>query len=188
MSRQLWFTSDWHLDHKNIIKYDNRPFKSIHEMNETIISNTNKVVKTSDILYYLGDFAFSKSFDRIQHLRNQINCDTICFILGNHDKFIRQQSNYLINCCIFDEIEDIKEISFGQSKADKITLCHYAMRTWNKSHHGTYHLYGHSHHNLPEDDSLSFDVGVNGHNYYPVSLDDVICKMSNKNKKKEQKI
>jgi calcineurin-like phosphoesterase family protein len=62
-----------------------------------------------------------------------------------------------------------------------ITLCHYALRVFNKSHHGSWHLYGHSHGTLPDDpNSLSFDVGVDCHNYFPISLDQVKKIMSKK--------
>ena len=63
-----------------------------------------------------------------------------------------------------------------------IVLFHYAMRVWNASHYGTWHLYGHSHGDLPDDEtSLSFDVGVDCHNFYPLSYSDVTGIMSKKN-------
>ena len=62
-----------------------------------------------------------------------------------------------------------------------IVLLHYAMKVWNKSHHGAWHLYGHSHGSLPEsEDSLSFDCGVDSHDYRPISYDEVKRIMSKK--------
>ena len=62
-----------------------------------------------------------------------------------------------------------------------IVLFHYAMRTWNASHWGTYHLYGHSHGSLPDDiNSLSFDIGVDCHNYYPLNYAEVKAIMQRK--------
>ena len=52
----VWFTADFHLGHKNIIRYCNRPFDTVEEMNRTIIDRLNSLVKTNDILYFLGDF------------------------------------------------------------------------------------------------------------------------------------
>lgn len=51
-----YYISDLHFDHTNVIKFDNRPFKDVEEMNNTLINNWNSVVKKSDIVYVLGDF------------------------------------------------------------------------------------------------------------------------------------
>ena len=56
----------------------------------------------------------------------------------------------------------------------RIVLCHYAFRVWNKSHRGAWHLYGHSHGSLPDDpNSLSFDAGVDCHEFTPISYERV---------------
>jgi len=52
----VWFTADFHLGHKNIIRYCNRPFDTVEEMNRTILDRLNSLVKTNDFLYFLGDF------------------------------------------------------------------------------------------------------------------------------------
>jgi calcineurin-like phosphoesterase family protein len=63
-----------------------------------------------------------------------------------------------------------------------IVLFHYALREWNASHWGSYHLYGHSHGTLPDiDTSLSFDIGVDCHNFYPLSYEEVKAIMKKKN-------
>lgn len=60
MSRDIWLTSDTHLNHANIIKYCDRPFRDVVEMNEAIIEGWNSVVKPQDICYHLGDVYFAK--------------------------------------------------------------------------------------------------------------------------------
>jgi calcineurin-like phosphoesterase family protein len=61
----------------------------------------------------------------------------------------------------------------------EIVLCHYAMLVWNKSHHGTWHLHGHSHHSLPIDNySLRLDVGTNGWSYCPISFEQIKQELS----------
>jgi calcineurin-like phosphoesterase family protein len=89
----IFFTSDWHLNHFNIIKYCSRPFKSLEEMNNLIISNFNSRVKEKDLVFYLGDFLFKSGSGRGEGERNkpedfikQMNCKNIVWIGGNHDK------------------------------------------------------------------------------------------------------
>jgi calcineurin-like phosphoesterase family protein len=87
-----FWTSDWHLGHFNIIKYCKRPFSSLKEMDETIISNCNRIVQPEDTLFFLGDFCLSKSSEASEaprkafdYYRSQIKCKNIIFVGGNHD-------------------------------------------------------------------------------------------------------
>lgn len=165
-----WFASDYHFDHKNILKYDKRPFDSVEEMNEEIISNHNALVSDDDDVYFLGDFCFSnKAEDYLKQLKGNLY-----FIRGNHDNsdIIRLYKKY------GTYLGDFKEIRVNGTN---ITLCHYAMKVWNKSHYGAWHLYGHSHGSLPDDiNSNSFDVGVNCHDYKPLEYSDVKAIMAKK--------
>lgn len=167
-----WFSSDWHLCHNNIIKYDKRPFSSIDEMNTTIINNHNQVVRTTDVFYYLGDFCLAP-IKYIEEYISQLK-GKLFFIKGNHDhrdviKMYEKYGTYLGH---------MAEINIhGQD----ITLNHYAMKVWNKSHHGAWHLYGHSHGSLPDDkNSRSIDVGVMNNNYYPVEFNQIKTIMESK--------
>lgn len=175
MSRQTWFSSDHHFSHGNIIKYANRPFKNIHEMNEEMIERHNKVVSKSDIVYFLGDFAFERDENVVINIVKRLNGEKH-FIAGNHDKL-------MFNERIMKMFQSFRKVPFAEIYVEddearngrqSITLCHYALRVWNKSHHGSFHLYGHSHGSLPDDEtSRSFDVGVDCWDFYPVSYDQV---------------
>jgi calcineurin-like phosphoesterase family protein len=81
----VWITSDWHLYHQNILKYCDRPFADVKEMNDTIIKNINDVVKKDDLLINLGDVAFCGS-NLLQKELEKINCKNKLLILGNHDR------------------------------------------------------------------------------------------------------
>lgn len=162
----IYFTADTHFGHTNIIKYCNRPFDSIYDMDESILYEINKVVKTTDTLYHLGDFAFHS----IKHYIDRINCKKIIFIYGNHDKCNRKELHRLLPC--FDIIrtkiykQDYRSLFHNEDGTIDIVLCHYALAIWEKSHHGSLHLYGHSHSNAEESlDRLmpgrrSMDVGI----------------------------
>ncbi len=83
-----WFTSDWHLGHKNILSFDKRPYKTLKEMSTELIKNINKLVEQNDILYVLGDVAYKiNDITQIEIFLNRIICENIILILGNHDKF-----------------------------------------------------------------------------------------------------
>ncbi len=173
---QVYFSSDWHLSHANIIKYDNRPFASIREMDEAIINNFSKL-KETDILFFLGDLAFEKDPYIVLQKLKPIKC-RMFWILGNHDHHLLNFDPLLDR---FERITPQLEIRVKDGiKEQYMTLNHYAMRVWNHSHHGAYHLYGHSHHSLKRElgvKNLSFDVGCNGWDYKPLSYYQVVEEM-----------
>lgn len=179
----IYFTSDSHYNHYNIIKYCNRPFSTVEEMDQHILDKTNAYVKAEDTLYHLGDIAFARTnrwVDKCRYYLDQINCRDIRIIWGNHDnKSARNEAGKKLsdyyNCRDFDEIK---------INGQRITLCHYAMAIWNKSHRGAWHLYGHSH--AGAEDYLnrhfpgrkSMDVGIDNiykiaGEYRPISFDEV---------------
>ena len=83
---KIYVISDTHFNHTNIIKYCNRPFSSINEMNETIINNWNDIVCKNDIVYHLGDFYLGNKFD-LRDIVSKLN-GNIYLIRGNHDRLI----------------------------------------------------------------------------------------------------
>lgn len=162
----IYFISDEHFGHDNIIKYCNRPFSSTEEMNEELIKRHNSIIKPNDTVYHLGDFAFGDGSSNPGKFFNRLNGKKI-LVKGNHD------AKPTLNLS-WDSIHDLHETYY---KGVKIVMCHYAMRTWNKSHAGAYQLYGHSHNAFKEDANLSFDVGVDGWNYSPISVEQVVERM-----------
>jgi calcineurin-like phosphoesterase family protein len=167
----VWFTADFHFGHKNIIRYCDRPFASVEQMNETILERLNARVKLNDVMYFLGDFCIGPR-QRALEFRSQIRCKTIFAVPGNHDREARKLTQE------FSWLPPLAEISL---RGQRIVLCHYAMRVWNHSSHGAWHLYGHSHGRLPEQEtSLSMDVGVDTHDFWPWHLDEIREQMMSK--------
>jgi calcineurin-like phosphoesterase family protein len=82
---RTFITSDLHFFHTNVIKYENRPFANVEEMNEGLLKNINDTVPKRDHLLILGDFAFSGG-KKIQEMRDKIKCENVDLLLGNHDR------------------------------------------------------------------------------------------------------
>jgi calcineurin-like phosphoesterase family protein len=153
---EIWFTADKHLGHANIIKFAKRPFSCVEEMDDVIIQRHNERVKNADTVYDLGDFAFA---DHNPYLRRLID----------HEKRLKYATGW-------QSIEKLRHIK-NHPSGIFLVLCHYALRVWDRSHHGAIHLYGHSHGNLPGD-SQSCDVGVDCWDFYPVNLDEILERLA----------
>lgn len=162
----IFFTSDTHFGHARIIELCKRPFASVEEMDETLVANWNARVQPNDIVWHLGDFSMA-NIDVAEHYLGRLN-GTLNLIWGNHDRAgVRNWGGWASS-------QYVAEIQhYGQH----VTLCHYAMRVWNRSHHGSLMLYGHSHGNLPGT-SLSQDVGVDAWDFRPVTLPEIIDRMA----------
>jgi calcineurin-like phosphoesterase family protein len=156
-----WFTSDLHLGHANIIKYCNRPFSSVDEMNETLIANWNARVKPDEIVYHVGDFAFGCTKEHVSQFIYRLNGRKF-FIRGNHEHLLDAVFGAPL-------IKDYLEVGVD---GQKIVLFHYGLRTWHHDLRGTWHLFGHSHTGLPPL-GKSCDVGVDAWNYAPVSFEEL---------------
>lgn len=162
-ARKLWFTADQHFGHNNIIKHCSRPFASTAEMDQKLIDNWNAVVQDEDVVFFLGDFAWRGS-EIDQYLTNL--CGKIYLVVGNHDHSTTRKHKRFV------AVADLINLSLPLQNATNITMCHYAMRTWHCSHHGSWHLHGHSHGLLPSQ-GRSMDVGVDCNGFAPVSFDSI---------------
>jgi len=174
-----YFTSDQHYGHENIIKFCNRPFKNSWEFIEHSVKTHNEIVPKGARVFHNGDLfwrtlGLKAALDIINALNGQHY-----FIWGNHDELIEK------NKVLRDQFVWCRDIAqVYHPKLDKpLVLCHYAMYVWRNSHRGAYHLYGHTHGNLPEQNNLSFDCGVDAWDYKPVSIEEVIEKMERKKAK-----
>jgi len=182
----IFFTADSHWNHKNICLHSHRPFLSVEEMNEELITRWNSVVSLTDTVYHTGDILFrTRGRESGWNILDRLN-GRIYLVLGNHDKHNLKQFKDRFELWPTGRWdEQLVKIKIEDEDAPKgireIVLCHYAMRVWQNSHHGTWMLHGHSHGSLEDlSTSLSFDVGVDCHNYYPISYQRVKEIMSKK--------
>jgi calcineurin-like phosphoesterase family protein len=157
----IWFTADWHYDHENIIKYFNRPFPNVNEMNKTLINSFLALVdRKKDILYFLGDLSFSHIL--FERLAKEVFPRNTIFVRGNHDRFSTNINKKY-------DVWDQKTITIEKQP---IVLNHFCLRTWDRSHYNSWHLYAHSHGTL-EPIGKSWDVGVDNNNFLPVSFEQI---------------
>lgn len=193
MEKQIWFTSDTHFGHKNIVRgttqwdmtgshQSTRDFDTLEEHNYTLVKSINSLVKHDDILYHLGDWSFG-GHENIKKFRDQLNCQEIHLIFGNHDQHITPINSPYRE--LFASCQYVKEFSvnvdrkFGVVGKQKFFLSHYSHQVWNQSHHGIIHLFGHSHNTL-KGIGKSMDVGVDTNNLYPYHIDEIMeimCKI-----------
>lgn len=161
---RVFFTADQHFGHDNIRKHCNRPFTTVDEMDAQLIENWNRVVRSQDSVFHLGDFCLRA--ENTETYRKQLN-GQITLIRGDHDKRVPPG--------VFAAVHD----SYTFESLDiRIVLCHYAMRVWDRSHFEAWHLFAHSHGMLPPW-GKSFDIGVDAQEFTPRSLDEVIERMRN---------
>ena len=176
--RNIWFVSDTHFGHKNILNHANRPFITVDEMNHVLVNNWNNCVSKNDIVWHLGDFSFQNKIqfdDLLSNLNGEIHV-----VLGNHDKTISQNKRFFLESGKLRSVQNYAELKIDNNF---FVLNHYGQRVWNRHHYGSIHLYGHSHGSLPPV-GLSVDVGVDckeiTEEYRPISLDEVLSYMKNK--------
>jgi calcineurin-like phosphoesterase family protein len=137
------FTSDPHFHHKNIVKFTERGKDTTQENHdEWLIKLWNSQVNPWDKVYMLGDFSFSHKYNEVANVTRRLNGQKF-FVLGNHDDedvFEKLKQEGLIQ-----NWYDTKHIKIGSTSAH---LYHFPIESWNKSHHGGFHLHGHCHGSL----------------------------------------
>lgn len=154
----IFFTSDTHYGHANVIKHAKRPFQGLEDMHATMIERWNKVVQPTDTVYHLGDVVWKQSL--LEEIFTKLNGEKI-LVWGNHDSVATRRSPVWKFATADIELQLPGE--------PLLVLHHYSKRVWNKSHHGSIMLYGHSHGSLPGD-SQTLDVGVDCWDFTPVTL------------------
>lgn len=181
MGHKVWFISDTHFGHSNVIRYSNRPWVMVEDMNKGLIERWNSLVQPGDTVYHLGDFCLTKRVDLIDHWLGQLNGE-IRLVKGNHDEWVKRYER-LENKGKIKWIKDYAERTFVvDGEKYRFVLSHFPMLFWHKSHHGSIMLHGHSHGGADEynKDVRRMDVGVDCNNWYPVLLENIITMMEDR--------
>lgn len=170
---QTWITSDLHFNHKNILAYEaeSRPFETVEQMNEVLITNWNSVVCPEDTVYVLGDF-FMGQLDKITEIYHRLNGKVI-LIRGNHDTKNR--------IALYKELGiEVKDIDYLAYKGRFFILCHFPIASEEfkqmvrQDNSEVIVLYGHVHHNAPKGYvDGTYHIGVDTNDLTPVNLEQI---------------
>ena len=191
--QSLFFTSDTHYNHANICTATTnwavndgyaRQFDSLDAMNQALVNNINNKVGENDILIHLGDWSFG-GFEKIQEFRDQIHCKNIHLVLGNHDHHIEKNKENIQD--LFLSVQDYLKLDIRKPSHSKMMLkyslvcMHFPIASWENMNRNVIHVHGHVH--LPPDLRIAagkaMDVGVDGNNLEPISLEEIINIMKN---------
>lgn len=170
-SQKIWFTSDLHFHHKNILKHcplraeaGGFDIEDVEAHDKWVIDKWNDAIGKKDMVYIVGDFAFG-SPEETKKLLGKLNGQKF-LILGNHDASSDHLDGY------FKQITQMKMVNFKKSNFDfleedfLVFMCHYAMVVWPQKHYGAVQAMGHSHGRLDdyndESTDLRVDVGFDG--------------------------
>lgn len=174
-----YFSSDWHLGHENVIRFSDRPFKNASEMDDAIISQMLAPLKPSDDFYFLGDMGTNENAIHrfFQGLPKKVK---VYWILGNHDKQSTIE-RFRNRCHFIGHMYETKLFIGAGIPRQSITMAHYPMITWNKSHYGAWQLFGHhhaashGHEEIPvRAGGKQLNVNCEFHNYLPVTENNLI--------------
>lgn len=175
---RVFFTSDTHFGHANIMRFCKRPFESVEEMDRVLIENWNAKVGKDDTVFHMGDFAWGGAAEW-SHLLDVLN-GRIYLVLGNHD--MRN-----INQGFMKRFEWVGFQALINVEGRKVLLNHYPMLCYAGSYGSrkdmVYQLFGHVHSSdtcdnidFPRMSHLfptQYDVGVDNNNFTPISFTEV---------------
>lgn len=184
---KVFFTSDLHFGHENVLKFDNRPFQTVKEMDEELIRRWNNKVGKGDLVYVLGDMIWKTETNEAVSLIKRLN-GQIILIKGNHDRFLH-------NAYVKKALAGVKDyddicVALDDGTTRRCILSHYFIPFYNGHRYNAIHLHGHSH-NTDEhfmelgiikaikDNGLSveiYNVGCMLWNYEPVTLDEILSR------------
>ena len=174
-----YYTSDLHLGHENIISICKRPFATVEEMDEILITNWNSVVKAEDTVFILGDLIY-KNARAPEYYLDRLKGKKV-LILGNHDTWFRK--NLIKYERYFENTEGYHYLEVSD-QGRRVVLFHYPILEWNAYYRGAYHIYGHVHDDFKSSD-INYRIVRNEtkmlnacsdlNYFYPVTLDQLIA-------------
>lgn len=171
----VFFTADTHFGHENVIRFCDRPFASVEEMNETMIRNWNERVTDKDTVYILGDMFFRCKIETVEDILKRLKGQKY-LIVGNHDGSWMSKMDYKK---YFVNVQPFLETNDGQNT---FVCCHYPMLSWrHQARHNFYMIHGHIHNDTAMDfwpllvaRERALNAGVDLNGFKPVTLAELI--------------
>ena len=192
--QKLFFTSDLHVGHKNVLVFCKRPFQDVKDMSESLIANWNRVVGEDDIIFDLGDMFWWDSRHDVKRFIEKLN-GTIYKVPGNHDVDCKK----LFELCDPEKVHVCDDnvllwvtglIEDRPGLATELCLSHFPLLTWPHRGNGVVNLFGHIHSGPVSEASIDipgkdlhfwphqqYDVGVDNNDYTPVEIRDIYKKL-----------
>lgn len=184
--QKIFFSSDQHFGHRNVIDFCDRPFTDTKEMGGALISNWNSKVSNNDIVFVLGDMFWFHGRHEIKKVAGKLNGKTIYIVPGNHCKreaYELCDERYIL----LDDISAIYLRNEGEPQCiAEIFISHCPLMTWPHRDRGAYNFFGHIHsgprtkakvdQDLPLFDR-QYDVGVDNNEYYPIEFNEILEKI-----------
>ena len=159
-----FFTSDTHFGDMRVLRFDHRPFATLAEHDDGLISRWNARVGAGDIVWHLGDFALGPTPARAAAILDALHGEKHLIAGNNDDAATLALTGWTSVHHYAERFVD----------ARRLVLCHYAFRTWNGIGRGAVNLHGHSHNKLTPMPK-QYDVGVDAQGFRPVTLAEVLA-------------
>lgn len=176
---KIFFTSDTHFNHDREFVYSPRGFKTIQEMNGTLVKNWNETVGNDDDIYVLGDFFLGTDFNYIQEVLNKLN-GRIHLVTGNHDT-----PSKITEYTSWNNIVEIADALRIRYKKREFFLCHYPVLTASLEQDpdkAVINLFGHTHSKdkFYEDRPYMYNVAVDANDNKPVEIEEILTAFNDK--------
>ena len=179
LSMSNFYIADTHFGHRNCVRFDDRPFRSIEEHDETLISNWNSVVQPRDDVFILGDFAYKNELP-VSEYTKRLN-GHLHLIRGNHDK---RTEEYEKCFCTVEDIQIVGDVLDGEKR--QIILCHYWMPFAPRRDQLMLHGHTHTTDDYVNEELLKYELEQKGYpynaynvgcmhlNYFPKTIDQIV--------------
>lgn len=166
-----YYISDIHFGHRNVIRFDGRPFADVDKMDRALIGNWNRRVAAEDHVWILGDFCYHAERDPAWYLEQLAGHKHL--VVGNHDKDVLDSATAL--ACL----ESVDKLRYLRDGGRDVILCHYPLAEWNGMRRGSIYVYGHIHADTGavfqymSGVGNAFNAGCMLNGYQPVTLEEL---------------